>query len=385
MTMAENMSTGSSGLVLSGGGARAAYEVGVLKALLNGRSPATDYTPLDFQIAAGTSAGSVNACLLLSTIQEGTSAAAKYIEDVWLNDLAQAPGQCGNRVFRLRADPIQTLDPEYWMPHPLASLSLLARDYIFLAQESFKRGANLLFAREQLGQKILELVDFSSLISTDVFEKVLSQRIHLANIRSSPKALRISCTDWRAGKARTFTNSSMQDDIGYKIILASSAIPGVFPAVEIEGSVYVDGGVVMNTPLKPAIDSGADILHVIYADPAPSSMALPKLPNTAATISRALEMTLSTMLKQDIQLAAKVNLQVAVAKTSACATDQSSSSHREVVIHRYGSSQAQGVGWLSFGREGLRHLIDLGFKDTVEHDCQNNECVLPTHNSDGSL
>jgi hypothetical protein len=114
-------------------------------------------------------------------------------------------------------------------------------------------------------------------------------------------------------------------------------------------------------------------------------MALPKLPNTAATISRALEMTLSTMLKQDIQLAAKVNLQVAAAKTPACATDQSSSLHREVVIHRYGSSQTQEVGWLSFGREGLRHLIDLGFKDTVEHDCQNSECVLPTHNSDGSL
>jgi NTE family protein len=385
MTMAENISVKSSGLVLSGGGARAAYEVGVLKALLNGRSPTTDYQPLDFQIVAGTSAGSVNACLLLSAIQEGIPAAARYIENVWLNDLAQAPGQCGNKVFRLRADPVQILDPEYWLPHPLTSLSLLARDYAFLTQQSLKRGANLLFAREQLGQKVLELVDFSSLISTDIFEKVLSQRIILANVRSSPKVLRISCTDWRAGRAKTFTNSSMEDEVGYKIIMASSAIPGVFPAVEIEGVIYVDGGVVMNTPLKPAIDSGADILHVIYADPAPSSMALPKLPNTAATISRALEMTLSTMLKQDIQLAAKVNLQVAAANTAGCVQNQSGEPHRSVVIHRYGSSQAQEVGWLSFGRDGLKHLIDLGFKDTVEHDCQRNECVLPTSNSDGSL
>jgi NTE family protein len=385
MTSPLSIGAGVGGLVLSGGGARAAYEVGVLKALLAGKSPATEHTPLDFKIIAGTSAGSLNACLLLNAIQDGPSAAAAYMEDVWLQDFAHIPGKCGNRVFRVRADPAQFLDPACWWPNPLASLSLFAQDGAFLTQEMFRRAANLLFAHAQVSQKLLELIDFSSLVSTDVFEEILSKRISLANIRSSPKTLTISCTDWKAGTARIFSNASMQDNVGYKIILASSAIPGIFPAVEIDSSLYVDGGVVMNTPLKPAIDRGADILHVIYPEPFPSRTPLPRLPNTANAIARALEMALGTMLKKDIELAAKVNLQVALAEGEGDhgRPVESKPTHRQIIIHRYSSSEAQDIGWLSFGFEGLRCLIDLGYRDAVDHDCTKNECVLPTYNSDG--
>ncbi|MBZ5507115.1 MAG: patatin-like phospholipase family protein [Acidobacteriia bacterium] len=382
--MISRSSTGSisSGLVLSGGGARAAYEVGVLKALLNGKSPATDHTPLDFDVVAGTSAGSLNACLLLSAMHDGPSAAASYMENVWLDDFALVPGNCNNRMFRLRANPVHFLHPACWLPNPFASLSLLAQDSAFLTREAFKRGTNLLFASEQISQKVIELIDFSSLVSTDAFEAVLSSRVNLANIRSSHKLLKISCTDWRAGVARVFINSSMTDEVGVKIILASSAIPGVFSAVEIGNSLYVDGGVVMNTPLKPVIDSGAEILHVIYAEPAVANTPLPQLPSTAGAISRALEIALGTMLKKDIQLAAKVNLQVASRKDN---HPRSKSSHRQVIIHRYSSNEAQDIGWLSFGQDGLKRLIELGFRDAVEHNCKESECVLPTQNSDGLL
>jgi NTE family protein len=382
MTSRSSTALASSALVLSGGGARAAYEVGVLKALLTGQSPATDHIPLDFDVAAGTSAGSLNACLLLSAMHDGPAAAASYVENIWLNDFAQIPGSCNNRMFRLRANPAHFLHPACWLPNPFASLSLLAQDGIFLTREVFKRGANLLFSDEQIGQKAMELIDFSSLVSTDAFEAALSARVNLAAIRASQKVLKISCTDWRAGVARIFTNASMQDDIGLKIILASSAIPGIFPAVEIENSLYVDGGVVMNTPLKPVIDSGAGILHVIYAEPAVASTPLPHLPSTVSAISRALEMALGTMLKKDIQLAAKVNLQVASGKDNRL---QSKSPHHQLIIHRYSSNEAQDIGWLSFGLDGLKRLIDLGFRDAVEHNCKANECVLPTQDSDGLL
>lgn len=382
MTARSKISSVPSGLVLSGGGARAAYEVGVLKALLTGKSPATNHTPLDFDVVAGTSAGSLNACLLLSAMHDGPAAAASYMEDVWLNDFGLVPGGCNNRMFRVRANPAHFLHPACWLPNPFTSLSLLAQDGVFLTREVVKRGANLIFANEQLSQKVIELIDFSSLVSTDAFEAVLASRVNLGNIRSSQKILNISCTDWRAGVARVFTNSSMRDEVGIKIILASSSIPGVFPAVEIENSLYVDGGVVMNTPLKPVIDSGAEILHVIYAEPAVASTPLPQLPSTAGAISRALEMALGTMLKKDIQLAAKVNLQVASKKDG---HPRSKSSHRQVIIHRYSSNEAQDIGWLSFGLDGLKRLIDLGFRDAVEHNCKENECVLPTQNSDGLL
>jgi hypothetical protein len=138
----------------------------------------------------------------------------------------------------------------------------------------------------------------------------------------------------------------------------------------------------MNTPLKPVIDAGAETLHVIYAEPTAANTPLPQMPNTAGAISRALEMALGTMLKKDIQLAAKVNFQVASGKNKSL---RSKSSHRQVIIHRYGSSEAQDIGWLSFGLDGLKHLIDLGFRDAAEHNCKESECVLPTQNSDGLL
>ncbi|HEX4604517.1 MAG TPA: patatin-like phospholipase family protein [Candidatus Angelobacter sp.] len=382
MTTSASTKQGSGGLVLSGGGARAAYEVGVLKALLTGRSPATNHAPLDFNFVAGTSAGSLNACLLLSAMKDGASAAARYIEDVWLGDLAQLPGNCNNRMFRLRASPIHFLNPSCWLPNPLASLSELAQDAVFLTRQAYTRGANLFFANEQFSQKIVDLIDFSSLVSTGPFETILSSRIDMASIRLSPVVLTISCTDWRAGVAKVFTNTSMTDEIGVRIILASSAIPGIFPAVEIENNLYVDGGVVMNTPLKPVIDSGAEVLHVIYTEPAVASTPLPRLPSTASAILRALEMTLGSMLKKDIELAAKVNLQVATGRDKHL---QSKSPHRQVIIHRYSSNEAQDVGWLSFGLDGLKQLIDLGFRDAVAHNCKESECVLPTQNSDGLL
>jgi hypothetical protein len=97
---------------------------------------------------------------------------------------------------------------------------------------------------------------------------------------------------------------------------------------------------------------------------------------------RALEMTLGSMLKKDIELAAKVNLQVATGRDKHL---QSKSPHRQVIIHRYSSNEAQDVGWLSFGLDGLKQLIDLGFRDAVAHNCKESECVLPTQNSDGLL
>ena len=59
----------------------------------------------------------------------------------------------------------------------------------------------------------------------------------------------------------------MTDELGPRAILASAAIPGFFPPTEVGAQPFVDGGVVLNTPLVPAIEAGADILHVIYMDP----------------------------------------------------------------------------------------------------------------------
>ena len=73
---------GQHALVLSGGAAYAAYEVGVMKALLLGDSPATGYTPMRLSILSGTSAGAFNAAVLLSGGNDLASAVSQ-LEDVW--------------------------------------------------------------------------------------------------------------------------------------------------------------------------------------------------------------------------------------------------------------------------------------------------------------
>lgn len=60
--------------------------------------------------------------------------------------------------------------------------------------------------------------------------------------------------------------------------LASAAIPWVFPAVEIDGEVYSDGGIKLNTPISPAIRLGADRLLVIGLKSDPQTLEAPQKP-----------------------------------------------------------------------------------------------------------
>src|SRR5258708_1348975 len=95
-------------LVLSGGGANRASEVGVVKALLAGRSPATDFQPLAPDIVSGTSIGALNAAFLVSQWAELGAAAGGALERLWLERLAG--GIRGNGVFRLRGNPLDLAD-----------------------------------------------------------------------------------------------------------------------------------------------------------------------------------------------------------------------------------------------------------------------------------
>src|SRR5215472_4499680 len=96
-------------IVLSGGGAYGAFAIGVLKTLFAGRSPATNYVPLDADILTGTSVGAFNAALLAA--QSGSCLdAALRLEDIWLKQVADRPGSCGNGIFRIRGNPADLIE-----------------------------------------------------------------------------------------------------------------------------------------------------------------------------------------------------------------------------------------------------------------------------------
>jgi NTE family protein len=93
---------------------------------------------------------------------------------------------------------------------------------------------------------------------------VLKELIDPAALRD-PKAARlyVGATDVESGEAKVFTNH----EIGVRHLLASACIPMMFPAVEIDGRHYWDGGYSCNPPLTPVLAPKPDRLILIRAQP----------------------------------------------------------------------------------------------------------------------
>jgi NTE family protein len=185
--------------VLGGGGARGAAQVGVLQALFE----AGVEGPAGI---VGTSVGALNAA---SIAAYPSLAGTMMLREVWLSRQAAA-------VFQA---------------HPLGViLSGLRRDKSSIMPQHNVR-------------RLIERAE--SLIGVTTFEQL---RVPLA----------VVATDMNAGKPAVFRSGELSP-----ALLASTAIPGLFPAVRINEREHLDGGIVDNTPLNTAIDDGAkDVLAI---------------------------------------------------------------------------------------------------------------------------
>src|SRR5215472_6066905 len=94
-------------VILSGGGAYGAFEVGVLKSILTDKIGHGRYPRIRPSIYTGTSVGAINAAFMVSQSGEGIppDQAIERLENAWLNVIAESPLTCGNGAFRIRADP----------------------------------------------------------------------------------------------------------------------------------------------------------------------------------------------------------------------------------------------------------------------------------------
>ena len=87
---------------------------------------------------------------------------------------------------------------------------------------------------------------------------VLDTSLAFDRLEDAPIPLTVIATD-----ARTGDEVSLQSGSAVEAILASSALPGIFPPIEIAGRVLVDGGVANNTPISRAVDAGATEVWVL--------------------------------------------------------------------------------------------------------------------------
>ncbi|MET0068048.1 MAG: patatin-like phospholipase family protein [Candidatus Thiodiazotropha sp.] len=202
------------GLVLSGGGARGASHIGVLKVLEAHRIP--------IDIITGTSMGS---------IVGGMYAYGYSVEDIE-RLLAETDW---DRVFR--DEP----------PRTERSIRRKQDDFNFLIklEAGIKEGRFIIPKGLLQGQQLSLRLKSLTLSAPNDFDEL-------------PIRFRAVATDIESGEAVALQNGTLSD-----AMLASMAIPGVFAPVEWQDRLLVDGGVANNLPVQLARDLGADILIVV--------------------------------------------------------------------------------------------------------------------------
>src|SRR5215469_3648463 len=292
-----NPASARTALVLSGGGAYGAFGVGVMKVLFAGRSPATAYQPLCPDIFSGTSVGALNASIIVSEARESYLAAVSRLEQIWLDSIADRPGGCGNGILRFRANPADLVDLNC-LANPVTLARHIADDALSLSTYLLSRTANFLASSAALEDRVMALVNIGDFVDTSPYYALLRNLIDEQKVRESSLHLVITTTDWAAGRVRYFYNADFHDGLGIHSIMASTAIPGIFPPVRIGRDIYVDGGVVENTPLNSAIRAGAAELHVIYLDPKPSLIPLMGEAHTFNTMLRVYYIMLATKMDE---------------------------------------------------------------------------------------
>ena len=108
--------------------------------------------------------------------------------------------------------------------------------------------------------RIVRQLRSDALYRSDDLKRLLDRSLPYSDIEDAQTDLRIVATDLETGEAVALGSGSV-----VQAVLASSALPGLFPPVRIGDRLYVDGGIADNVPIAPAVASGADEIYVLRA------------------------------------------------------------------------------------------------------------------------
>lgn len=228
------------GLVLSGGGARGAYEVGVLSWVLD-ELPQLLRRPVTFDVVTGTSVGAIHACYVAAA--QGTVRAGAALVSIWQQ--LEVGG-----VYEIGLTDVMGL--------PFRLLGLAA---------GHAPGSS----PGHIGG-LLDTAPLERLVHDAIPWELLRRNVD----GGSPTSLAITSTEVATGKSVVWVDGMLNRPwthdpfvvargarIGPEHALASAAIPFLFPALRIDGGFYCDGGLRMNTPLSPALRLGVDRLLIV--------------------------------------------------------------------------------------------------------------------------
>jgi len=273
------------GLILTGGGARAAYQVGFLRAVSHLLPRGT---PNPFKIICGTSAGAINAAALASNATDFHRAVRQmlmiwknfHVDQVYRSDVV---GVCGTSMR--------------W----------------FLAMLMGGLGKN----------------NPSSLLDNSPLSQLLRERLDLGGIRRSIDAgalyaLSITVSGYTSGQSVSFFQGvpgltgwqrarriGIAEIIDFEHLLASSALPFIFPAVPLRREFFGDGSMRQISPISPALHLGADRVVVIgvsrQTQIPPHRERMSSYPSLAQIAGHALNSIFLDSLETDIERLQRIN------------------------------------------------------------------------------
>ncbi len=361
------------GLVLSGGGARAAYQVGVLRAMSE-MLPAD--TPVPFKVICGTSAGAINATVLAANagnFRQGM----RQLMTVWKNFHV-------DQVYR--ADPLGVLhNSGKWFAAALVG-GLGKETPVSLLDNSPLR--HLLTSR----------LDYST-----IQRNIDEGHLH---------AFSITCSGYTSGQSVTFFQGvpgieswqrarriGIPGEIRPDHLLASSALPFIFPAVHINREFFGDGSMRQIAPVSPALHLGADRLCVIgvgrQLQAQPERVKTDAYPSLAQIAGHCLNSIFLDSLEVDLERLQRINRTLSIMPPEVRAANNmplhevdfrvispSEALERIAVIHvgelprtirtllyTVGALKKGGsnlISYLLFERGYCRALIKLGYQDAMQ-------------------
>jgi NTE family protein len=345
------------GLVLTGGGARGAYQAGALLAM----AEITKAKRLPFGVVSGASAGSLSGAYLASHAGDFMGA-ARSLADMW-----------------------SMLEPR----------KVFRTDNLTLLRTATEWGADLGLGGwigTGRGHSLLDTAPLRKLVVDAVDVDAIHHRVASGELGG----FAVTATSYRTGLGVTFfegastivpwaraTRIGVRADIGVDHVMASSAIPMFFPAVCIGDSWYADGCIRLSTPLSPAIHMGARKIvaiavrdaaaggeHAETTTPLAPSEHLPPYPSTADTAGLLLNALFLDALEADVERTRRINQTLSLITPEVRATRATALEHVDVLLLRPSVDPASLVlATLEHFPIAVRHLFrGLGASDTTGWD-----------------
>lgn len=269
-------------IVLSGGGVRGAYEVGAVAGIIDvlGLGPGD---PPPFQIFSGTSVGAINAAYLAAHTDRGDLAIAGLI-DLW----------------------------ESLEVHEYVRVDLL---------KSWWRR----WRGHGGGWSLIDAAPLARLVGDGIDWR----RLHACREAGTTEALVVTALDIVSGRTTMFAQiaagvrfrpsldplrTAVYCDVTVDHVLASAALPFIFPARRIGETFYCDGGLRYNTPIAPAIRSGAERLVIVplLRRARPAAALVSHYPNMTFLAGKLVNALIADPVERDLQVLERFNRLVGV-------------------------------------------------------------------------